>query len=163
MPIKTAELTFTGGMHFDVVTGSGRRFAYDDEPDGGLGPIESVLSALAACSAMDVISIALKKRQGVERYTIHAAAEQREEYPKIYTRIELVHEVAGDDVDSEAIRRCIELSATKYCPVNAMLAAGATEVHHSYRILREGQPVDEGLVLITGPHRPTEPIESAPE
>ena len=153
MPTKTAELTLTSGMHFDVLTGSGRRFAYDDLPDGGLGPLESVLSSLAACSAMDVISIALKKRQGVERYTVHATAEQRDEYPKIYTRIDLLHEVVGTDLDSVAIRRCIELSATKYCPVNAMLAAGATAIHHLYRIVRPDQPVEEGLVLVTGPYR----------
>lgn len=159
MPIKTAELTFTSGMHFDVATGSGRRFAYDDEPEGGIGPLESVLSSLAACSAMDVISIALKKRQGVERYTIHAAAEQRDAYPMIFTKIELLHEVSGSDVDTAAIRRCIELSATKYCPVNAMLAAGPTEIHHAYRILRAGQPVEEGLVLVTGPYRSAEPLD----
>jgi len=159
VPIKTAQLTFTSGMHFDVATGSGRQFAYDDDANGGLGPLESVLSSLAACSAMDVISIALKKRQGVERYVIHATADQRTEYPQIYTRIELLHEVAGDDVDPEAIRRCIELSATKYCPVNAMLSAGGTEIHHRYRVLRPGQPVDEGLVLVTGPYRRPDPIE----
>ena len=34
----------------------------------------------------------------------------------------------------QAVRRAIELSATKYCPVNAMLSAGATEIHHRYRM-----------------------------
>lgn len=153
MRIRTAELTFTAGMHFDVATGSGRRFAFDDPPDSGLGPVETVLTALAACSAMDVISVALKKRQDIERYTIHARAEQREEYPQVFTRIDLVHEVVGATVSTEAIRRCIELSATKYCPVNAMLSAGPTEVHHEYRVIRPGAPVDEGTVLVTGPYK----------
>jgi putative redox protein len=157
--VKTAQLTFTSGLHFDAETGSGRRFAYDDDPAGGIGPLESVLSTLAACTAMDVISIALKKRQGVDRYVIHARADQREEYPMILTRVDLVHEVAGAGVDTAAIRRCIELSATKYCPVSAMLASGATEIHHGYRIIRPGQPVEEGEVLVTGPYRPVDPIE----
>jgi putative redox protein len=159
VPIKTTRLTFTSGLHFEAETGSGRRFAYDDEPTGGLGPLESVLSSLAACSAMDVISIALKKRQGVERYVVHAQAEQRDEYPMIFTRIDLTHEVAGSVVDTDAIKRCVELSATKYCPVSAMLSSGATEIHHAYRIIRPGQPVEEGLVLVTGPYRPADPIE----
>jgi putative redox protein len=163
MPIKTAELTFTDGMHFDVATGSARQFAFDDLASDGLGPIETVLAALAGCSAMDVISIALKKRQGIERYTIHARAEQRDAYPKIYTRIDLVHEVAGDVLDSTAIQRCIELSATKYCPVNAMLSAGDTAIHHRYRIIRPGHPVEEGLVIVTGPYRRPDPIEIPPE
>ena len=159
MPIKTTQLTFTSGLHFEAETSSGRQFAYDDEPTGGLGPLESVLSSLAACSAMDVISIALKKRQGVDRYVVHAQADQRDEYPMIFTRIDITHEVAGSVVDTEAIKRCIELSATKYCPVSAMLSSGATEIHHAYRIIRPGQPVEEGLVLVTGPYRPADPIE----
>jgi putative redox protein len=153
MSVKTAELTFTDGMHFETATGSGRRFAYDDPPEGGLGPVETVLTSLAACSAMDVISVALKKRQDIERYTIHVRGDQREAYPQVYTRIDLVHEVVGATVSTEAIRRCIELSATKYCPVNAMLSAGPTEVHHAYRIVRPGRPVDEGTVLVTGPYQ----------
>ena len=95
MSVKTAELTFTDGMHFETATGSGRRFAYDDPPEGGLGPVETVLTSLAACSAMDVISVALKKRQDIERYTIHVRGDQREAYPQVYTRIDLVHEVVG--------------------------------------------------------------------
>ena len=153
MRTKTAELTFTDGMHFDVATGSSRAFAFDDLAEGGLGPLETVLAALAGCSAMDVISIALKKRQAIQRYTIRALAEQRDEYPQIYTRIELTHEVAGSELDSAAIRRCIELSATKYCPVNAMLSAGDTAIHHRYRVIRPDQPIEEGLVLVTGPWR----------
>jgi putative redox protein len=160
MPIKTAEVAFTTGMHFEADTGSGRRYAYDDEPDGGIGPLESVLSSLAACSAMDVISIALKKRQEVERYVVHARAEQRNEYPQIFTRLDLVHEVVGASIDTEAIKRCVELSATKYCPVSAMLSSGATEIHHAYRIVRPDQAIEEGEVLVTGPYRSADPIET---
>jgi len=161
MSVKTAELTLTDGMHFDVSTGSGRHFAFDDPPEGGLGPIETVLTALAACSAMDVISIALKKRQDIERYTVHARGDQRDEYPQVYTRIELVHEVVGASVSTEAIRRCIELSAIKYCPVNAMLSAGATEVHHAYRIVRPDQPVETATVVVTGPYRRPDVLDAS--
>jgi len=151
--IRTAELTLTSGMHFDVDTGTGRTIAFDDVAEGGLGPVETVLAALAACTAMDVISIALKKRQPVVTYRIHARGEKRDEYPQVYTRIDLVHEVVGPGVSTAAIARCIELSATKYCPVSAMLAAGATEIHHAYRVSRPGEPTDEAEVLVTGPYR----------
>jgi hypothetical protein len=58
-------------------------------------------------------------------------------------------------VDEAAVRRSIELSATKYCPVNAMLSAGDTEVHHGYRIRNTGDtPFEaEGEVVVTGPYR----------
>ena len=157
--IKTAELTFTSGLHFDVDTGSGRTLAFDDSPGGGLGPVETVLAALAACSAMDVISVALKKRQQVVTYRIHARGEQRDKYPQILTRIDLVHEIEGPGVSTRAIARCIQLSATKYCPVNAMLSAGATEVHHAYRVTRPGEPTEEAEVIVTGPFRRPEIVE----
>jgi putative redox protein len=150
--IKTAELTLTDGMHFDVATGSGRAFAFDDPPEGGLGPLETVLAALAGCSAMDVISICVKKRQTPERYTVSVRAEQRDEYPRVFTRIDLVHELAGPGLRAAAVARAIELSATKYCPVNAMLSAGATEIHHRYRIVRPDAEPEEGEVIVTGPY-----------
>jgi len=157
--IKTAELTLTTGMHFDVETESGRSFAFDDPPEGGLGPVETVLTALAACTAMDVISIALKKRQPVVTYRVHVRGEQRMEYPQVFTRIDLVHEVDGPGVSTAAIARCIELSATKYCPVSAMLSAGATEIHHSYRVTRPGEPTEEAEVLVTGPYQRPDIVE----
>ena len=160
MERKTAELTFTAGLHFDVETGTGRTFTFDDAPEDGLGPVESVLAALAACTAMDVISIALKKRQPVVTYRIHARGERRDEYPTIYTRIDLVHDVEGPGVSTAAIARCIELSATKYCPISAMLASGATEIHHRFRMRCTGsEPHEaEGEVVVTGPFRPPDVV-----
>ena len=155
MPIKTAEVAFTTGMHFEAETDSGRRFAYDDDPTGGLGPLESVLTSLAACSAMDVVSILTKKRQAVTGYWVEVVGNQRDEYPQVYTDVCVTHEVEGRELSEAAIRRAIELSATKYCPVSAMIAAGATVVHHRYKIRSEGE-VDfaiEGEVLSTGPYR----------
>ena len=68
--------------------------------------------------------------------------------------IELVHEVTGLDLSEAAIRRSIELSATKYCPVNAMISAGATVVHHRFRIHSTGSAPYEadGEVIVTGPY-----------
>ena len=68
--------------------------------------------------------------------------------------IDVTHEVDGPDIVEAAIRRCIELSATKYCPVNAMLSAGATEVHHRYRLVDTGATPHEaeGEVVSTGPY-----------
>ena len=53
------------------------------------------------------------------------------------------------------MRRGIELSATKYCPVNAMLSAGATRIHHRYRMHSTGteEKEAEGEVVVTGPYR----------
>ena len=154
--IRTATMRHESGNRFVTTTGTGRTFAWgDDAATAEMSPMETVTVALGACSAMDVISIALKKRQSIERYLIHVHGEQRDEYPQVLTRVDVTHEVHGPNVDEAAIRRCIELSATKYCPVNAMLSAGATEVHHRY-VVRNTGPTPfqaEGEVVVTGPYR----------
>ena len=153
--IKTAEVAFTAGLHFEADTGSGRHVRLRRRSRRWHRPgRERAQLRWPRARRWTSISIALKKRQGVERYVVHARGEQRDEYPKVFTRIDVVHEVVGSAIDTEAIRRCIELSATKYCPVNAMLSAGATEIHHAYRIVRPDQPVEEGEVLVTGPYAP---------
>jgi len=143
-------------MRFAATTGSTRTLVYGDAFDRNeLSPVETIVVSLAACSAMDVIAIAAKKRQVIDRYAVHVEAEQRDEYPQILTRVRVVHEVEGRVVDEAAIRRSIELSATKYCPVNAMISAGATEVHHAYRVIRTGPDGFDavGEVVVTGPYR----------
>ena len=153
---RTAVLTRRGRESFAAVTGTGRTIVFGDAAaDGEHSPVELVATALAACTAMDVAAILDKKRQVVETYSVSVDAAQREEYPQVLTRIRLVHDVAGPDVTETALRRSIELSATKYCPVNAMLSAGATEITHAFRIRGTGSiPFEaEGEVLVTGPFR----------
>ena len=52
-----------------------------------------------------------------------------------------------------AVREAIEMAATKYCSVSAMLAAGETVIHHRYRVIGTGAvPLDEaGEVRVSGP------------
>ena len=82
----------------------------------GARPLEVFLQALAACTAMDVTSVLEKKRQRVTGLEVHVTAQQREdEFPKIYTRIELEYVVTGHGVQPAAVARAIELSEDKYC------------------------------------------------
>ncbi len=143
-------------MRFVATTGSARTIMYGERVDiGELSPMESIAVSLGACSAMDVIAIAEKKRQVISRYEVRVEAVQRDEYPQVLVRADVTHEVEGPAVDEAAIRRAIELSATKYCPVNAMLSSGATEIHHRYVVRNTGpEPFAvEGEVVVTGPYR----------
>jgi putative redox protein len=152
--VRTALLEHVGASNFRASTGTGRLIEFGDVALGALSPVETLLAALGACTAMDVISIAGKKRQAIDDYRIHLRGDQRDEYPQVYTEIEVVHEVSGVGISEAAIRRSIELSATKYCPVSAMISAGATVVHHRYRIHSTGAKPYEagGEVIATGPY-----------
>jgi putative redox protein len=163
MGTRRAVLRHEGGMRFSGLTGTGRAIVFGDDPAANENsPVEIVAAALAACTAMDVISIMEKKRQAVESYTVSVVAAQRDEYPQVLTTIELLHEVVGPSVTEHAVSRSIELSATKYCPVNAMLSAGDTTVHHRYRVQRIGEkPLEaSGEVIVTGPYRRPDVVAS---
>lgn len=123
-----------------------------DPPDGddtAAGPKETLLAALAGCTSMDVASILRKKRQVAETYEIQVSGESAEAHPKVFTTIAVEHRISGA-VEPEALRRSIELSATRYCPINAMLSAVAT-IEHRYRLTASDGSTLTGLVAITGP------------
>jgi putative redox protein len=156
--IRTAVLDHVGELDFRATSGTDRRIDFGDVERGYLSPVETVLVALGACTGMDVISIATKKRQAVDAYRVHVRGDQRGEYPQVFTEIDVVHEMTGRKLSEGAIRRSIELSATKYCPVSAMLSAGATVIHHRYQIHSSGpEPYEaEGEVIATGPYAPVD-------
>ncbi len=141
------------GMAVEVMTGSGHTLLLDAAGDegqhGGAGPKEALLAALAGCTSMDVASILRKKRQRPTAYQIAVSADSATEYPKVFVRISVEHRVNGA-VEPEALRRSIELSATRYCPVSAMLSA-SVRIEHRYRLEREGEPPRSELVVVTGP------------
>jgi putative redox protein len=160
--IRYATFRHEGEHRFSARTGTGRTVVFGDEVGANeYSPVESVVVSLAACSAMDVVGILEKKRQVIDSYTIEVTAEQRDEYPQILTRVDVVHIVEGTVVVEQAVRRAIELSATKYCPVNAMISAGATEVHHRFRMRCTGAELKEaeGEVVVTGPYRRPEVVQ----
>jgi putative redox protein len=158
---RIATLVHEGGMRFVATTGTTRTIVYGDDHAGNeLSPVETLVVNLGACSAMDVVSIATKKRQQLSLYRVHVEATQRDEYPQVLTSAIVTHEVEGPVVEVAAIRRSIELSATKYCPINAMLSAGATRIEHRYVIRNTGpEPFEaEGEAAVTGPYRRPDPI-----
>jgi putative redox protein len=160
--LRSASFHFQGGETFAGSTGTGRSYVFGDDREANeYSPVESIVASLAACTAMDVIGILVKKRQVVDTYDVEARAEQRLEFPQVLTTIEVVHIVEGPVVLEHALRRAIELSATKYCPVNAMLSAGPTEIQHRYRMTCTGldKKEAEGLVVVTGPFRRPDVVE----
>ncbi|HEX5579437.1 MAG TPA: OsmC family protein [Candidatus Limnocylindria bacterium] len=160
MPTRTLSATFiepgpddANRLRVEARTESGFDLRFDSRPAaaGGIGPgpTESILATLAACTAMDVASILRKKRQEVASYRIEVIAQKREAHPQVFTAITVEHQVTGA-VTAEALRRSIELSATAYCPVSAMLS-GSVPIDHRYRLQRDGADAEVGLAAHTGP------------
>jgi putative redox protein len=97
----------------------------------GVRPMEMVALGLAGCTGMDVISILRKKRQQVTGFEVRINAPRSAEHPKVFTRAQITYVVTGRSVEEVAVLRSIELSMTKYCPVQVMLAqAFPMELHY---------------------------------
>jgi putative redox protein len=100
-------------------------------------PVELLLVSVAACTAVDVVSILAKKRQDVADYKVEISGERREEYPRSFTKMHIHHIVQGHAVSEQAVARAIELSETKYCSVAATVRP-TVEITTSFEILQAG-------------------------
>src|SRR5258706_153546 len=110
--------TVTGeGLRFVESSDTGLTLALDSGPNATApNPVEALLAALGACTGMDVITILRKKRQHVTGYTVELVGQRREEHPRAFTAIELVHRLSGRGLSpaavSEARRRPSAHTAT---------------------------------------------------
>ena len=109
-------------------------------PHGGeetaLSPMENVLASLAACSSFHVLNIQKKKRITVTGYSVEAAAERREDPPRVFTKIHLKYIVKGENITPHAVETAIKLSEEKYCSVGGMLKK-AVSITSSFEILKD--------------------------
>jgi len=133
-----AKVSWKGHMSFDGTGKSGFVLPLGTDPsvggdNDGFRPMELIAIGLAGCTAMDVISILQMKRQDVTAFETQVFTERAQEHPKVFTHVKIVYVVEGHQVDPAAVARAIELSATKYCPAQAMLEK-AVEIEHSYTI-----------------------------
>ena len=116
-----SKLTFTGtaGSGFTVPLGADLSAGGDND---GFRPMELILTGLAGCTAMDVISILSKKRQDITDFEVQVHGERAEEHPRVFTNATIEYLVTGRGVDQAAVVRAIELSTTRYCPAQAMFS-----------------------------------------
>ena len=100
-------------------------------------PVEHLLVAVGGCTAADVISILLKKRQTITAYKVEVTGERRDEHPRAFTKFHIHHIVYGQNVSEQAVAQAIELSDTKYCSVAATVRPTA-EITTSFEIIETG-------------------------
>jgi putative redox protein len=106
--------------------------------DAAMHPMELVLLALGSCTGCDVVSILQKKKVQLNNFEIHIDAEKTELHPKVFTKIHLEFVFFGTGLNQVHLKRAIELSQQKYCPISAMLKPSVS-ITTSYRIVGETQ------------------------
>jgi putative redox protein len=119
--ITRSEATWRGERLFDAGP-AGRTHRIDASAKVAPGPVETLLNALATCSAVDIIDIIAKRKTPVERMSVHIAAERRPEAPRRVRHIEIEYRIDGAGIEREHAERAIQLSYERYCSVAASLA-----------------------------------------
>lgn len=118
-------LSFTGsaaGSGFSVPLGADPKVGGQND---GFRPLELLAVGLAGCTGMDVVSILEKKRQQVTAFEVRVHADQADEHPHVFTKVQIEYVVTGKGVEREAVERAVSLSETKYCSAQAMLRKAA--------------------------------------
>lgn len=113
------KLSFTGTADSGFEVPLGAKSSVGGDEDGFL-PMELISLGLAGCTGMDVISILQKKRQEITAFEVQVHMKRAEEHPRVFTEAEIEYFVTGKSIQEKALRRAIELSATRYCPAQAM-------------------------------------------
>jgi putative redox protein len=138
-------VNWTGGMTFTAQVPTGVEFTMDTHPDyggekKGPTPLEAFLSSSAACSALDVLGILIKKKQKVTGYRIAVNWERGPEgvLPRPVVGLKITHIVTGENLDEAAVARAVELSDTKYCSVVSTMRTNV-KVESTYE-LHEASP-----------------------
>ena len=131
--IKQVEgLTFVGkadSNHWVTIDGPESFFG----SEAASRPMELLLISLGSCTASDVAAILNKKYVDLHKFEVNLTGERSETHPKIFTKIHIEYVFTGQNLKHEDIKRAIELSQNKYCPISSMLMK-TVEITYSYQI-----------------------------
>lgn len=123
--MKTStQIKWTGNMSFETEL-FGHKLILDAGTDNGgedKGPRPKILmlTALAGCTGMDIVSILKKMRVEVEDLQIIVESNLTDEHPKHYDQMHIIYEFKGKNLPLEKLQKAVDLSDEKYCGVSAL-------------------------------------------
>jgi putative redox protein len=128
------------GMKLIGFNEKGHQTLFDSHPnvggeDSAPVPMEVFLEALAACTAMDVLSMLRKRKKNINNFEISLEAYRAPEHPKVFTKVILVYKLESPDTTKEELEYVIKLSQDKYCTASAMFKRSGCEIIYSSEII----------------------------
>lgn len=85
----------------------------------GPRPKALMLTALAGCTGMDVVSILKKMRVQFTGLNIIVEGDMTEEHPKHFYKMHVIYEFTGKEMPLEKLKEAVRLSEERYCGVGA--------------------------------------------
>ncbi len=132
-----AQVSWTGENMFVGTDTSGHAVVYDSS-DGvmnGIGPMRALLTALGACTGMDIVAILHKRKQKLRSLRILLKGDRpKHGLPKPWTAIHIKYVLSGEGLETKYVEEAINDSTEKFCSVGATLQPTA-KITHSYEIV----------------------------
>ncbi len=129
-PPSTVHLEWQGDRRFDSGRPGGPTIRLDGDGVTGQSPVDALMSALAACTAVDVVDILAKRRTPLTALSIDAVGERADGAPRRVVAATLTYHLQGAGVERSHAERAVELAISKYCSVRDSLDP-ALPVHYS--------------------------------
>jgi putative redox protein len=117
----TIHLEWQGDRRFDTGRPGGPTLRLDGDGVTGQSPVDGLVSALAACTAVDVVDILAKRRTPLAALSIDAVGTRADTTPKRVVAADLTYHLTGEGVERTHAERAVELAITKYCSVRETL------------------------------------------
>lgn len=135
--------------HLQATNEDGQTTELDGSPAIGghnlaMRPMQLLLTSLAGCSAIDIISLLRKQRQALDDIKITVEGERAEGIPAVFTKIHVHYRLYGH-IDPKKAERACAMSMEKLCSVGMMLKA-SVEITWGYEILEAQAPAPGILV-----------------
>ena len=121
--VQVVRAVWDGGHRFDTGRVGGPTARIDGSGETGQTPPDALLSALATCSAIDVVDVLAKRRTPVEALSIDTTFTRRSEAPRRFEHAVLTFRVDGAGIERVHVERALQLAFEKYCSVAASLAS----------------------------------------
>ena len=88
--------------------------------NSGMAPKAMMLSSLAGCSGLDIISILNKMKVKIDDFKMEVVGELTQEDPKYYHTVTVDYHFYGKNLKENKIKKAVDLSVDKYCGVMEM-------------------------------------------
>ena len=121
-PVSMIRAVWQGEHRFDTGRVGQPSARIDASGATGQGPTDALLSALATCSAVDVVDILAKRRTPVSALEVEVVGERNATPPRRFLAIDLTFHITGAEVDRAHAERAVALSLERYCSVASSLA-----------------------------------------
>ena len=136
MANNTVTTVWKENMLFESDNPSGEILFMDAPDEGienkGLRPKAMMLSSLAGCSGLDVVSLLKKMRVEVDDFKMIVQGDLTDEHPKYYHKVHVEYHFYGSNLQLDKINKAVTLSVDRYCGVMEMFrqfAEVTTEVY----------------------------------